>query len=197
MRNKQNQILEEMLKIAPFEGWGDAALRAATASCGLVRHYEKIAFKGGVDEVTTMLHNKIDAETLAQLDNEKLSKMKVRERIFNIIDRRFDIMSEYKPAIRKIVQFLAMPQNICLGTKLLWQMANDVWYAAGDKSTDFNYYTKRTTLMAVYSATLIFWLEDESENHSETSAFLSRRIENIMQFGKFKSVTVPAFLSRS
>jgi len=186
MKKKRDKILMEMLKLVPFEGWVDAALRTATANLGLAEHYEKVAFKNGVRDAVELFHQKIDAETFSKFDKDELLKMKVRERIFQIVDARFSVMDAYKPAIRKTVQFLAMPQNICIGTKMLWKMVDGVWNAAGDDATDFNHYTKRATLMAVYSSTLIFWLEDDSKNHSETSEFLNRRIKNVMQFEKLK-----------
>jgi ubiquinone biosynthesis protein COQ9 len=187
MKKKQHRILGEMLKIIPFDGWSDAALRAATAKCGFAEHYEKVAFKDGVRGVIDLFHRKIDAETFARINKDELAQMKMRERIFHLIYTRFSVMNEYKLAIRKTVQFFAMPQNICTGTKMLWKMADGVWYEAGDQATDFNHYTKRATLIAVYSSTLLFWLEDASANHSETAEFLSRRLKNVMQIGKLKS----------
>jgi ubiquinone biosynthesis protein COQ9 len=62
-----------------------------------------------------------------------------------------------------------------------------MWYAAGDKSTDFNFYTKRATLAGVYSATLLYWLNDRSAGSEATWAFLDRRIDNVMAFEKLKS----------
>ena len=38
-----------------------------------------------------------------------------------------------------------------------------MWRIAGDTSTDFNHYTKRMTLGAVYGSTLLVWLDDQSE----------------------------------
>ena len=186
MQEKQDKILNEMLKLVPFDGWSDSALRTATANCGLAEHYERVAFKGGVTDVIGLFHKKIDAETFSRINQDELGAMKIRDKIYHILDTRFKIMEEYKPVIRKTLQFMAMPQNICAGTKMLWDMADKAWYAAGDKATDFNHYTKRTTLMAIYSSTLLFWLEDESDYHADTRKFLKRRIENVMQFEGLK-----------
>ncbi len=62
-----------------------------------------------------------------------------------------------------------------------------MWRIAGDTSTDFNHYTKRMTLGAVYGSTLLVWLDDASEGLDETAAFLDRRIENVMNFEKLKA----------
>jgi ubiquinone biosynthesis protein COQ9 len=77
--------------------------------------------------------------------------------------------------------------NAALGLKLLYQTVDAMWRAAGDTSTDFNFYTKRAILGGVYSATLLRWFNDTSEDEGETHTFLDARIENVMQFEKFKA----------
>ena len=58
---------------------------------------------------------------------------------------------------------------------------------AGDTATDYNHYTKRMTLSAVYTSTLLVWLDDNSEGWADTAAFLDRRLENVMRFEKWKA----------
>jgi ubiquinone biosynthesis protein COQ9 len=75
-----------------------------------------------------------------------------------------------------------MPQNVARGAQLGWRAADAMWRAAGDTATDYNHYTKRDDRSAgVYAATIAVFLEDESEGHADTRAFLGRRIENIMR----------------
>ncbi|WP_374298103.1 COQ9 family protein, partial [Sphingomonas sp.] len=80
--------------------------------------------------------------------------------------------------------FLAMPLNAALALKLLYRTVDAIWYAAGDNATDFNFYTKRGLLAGVYSATLLYWLNDRSQDCADTWAFLDRRIEEVMQVPK-------------
>ena len=62
-----------------------------------------------------------------------------------------------------------------------------IWQLIGDESEDFNWYSKRTILSAVYASTVLFWLGDDSEGSSETWHFLNRRIEDVMTFEKVKA----------
>ena len=71
--------------------------------------------------------------------------------------------------------------------RLLYKTVDAMWYAAGDTSTDFNFYTKRATLAGVYSSTLLYWLNDRSEGNEATWSFLDRRIEDVMRFEKWKA----------
>jgi ubiquinone biosynthesis protein COQ9 len=68
-----------------------------------------------------------------------------------------------------------------------------MWRAIGDTSTDFNFYTKRGILAAVYSSTLLRWFSDSSIDGAPTEQFLADRIENVMQFEKIKAKAKEAF----
>ena len=96
-------------------------------------------------------------------------------------------MGPAREAVRRALAILAMPQNVPLALRIGWRTADLMWRIAGDTSTDFNHYTKRMTLGAVYGSTLLVWLDDQSEGWSDTAAFLDRRIDDVMQFEKFKA----------
>ena len=57
---------------------------------------------------------------------------------------------------------------------------------AGDTATDWNFYSKRALLAGVYSSTVLFWLNDKSEDFRDTWAFLDRRIADVMKVPKLK-----------
>jgi ubiquinone biosynthesis protein COQ9 len=129
----------------------------------------------------------VDSEMEMRLPPAKLASMKIRERIRALVWTRLEIMGSAREAVRSALSILAMPQNVPLATRIAWRSADVMWRLAGDTSTDFNHYTKRMTLGAVYASTLIAWLDDSSEGWSDTAAFLDRRIENVMQFEKWKA----------
>ena len=59
--------------------------------------------------------------------------------------------------------------------------------AAGDRSTDFNFYTKRGLLAGVYAATTLYWLDDRSPGFEATQAFLDRRLADVMAIPRLGS----------
>ena len=61
-----------------------------------------------------------------------------------------------------------------------------MWRCAGDTSTDYNFYTKRASLSAVYSATLLAFLADDTDDMSKTEAFLDRRLADIAKIPSMK-----------
>jgi ubiquinone biosynthesis protein COQ9 len=118
---------------------------------------------------------------------ERLAGMKIREKIRSLVWKRLEIMAPAREAVRRGVAILAMPQNLPLGLRIGWRTADLMWRIAGDTSTDFNHYTKRMMLGAVYTSTLLAWLDDGSEGWSETAGFLDRRIDDVMQIEKWKA----------
>ena len=128
-----------------------------------------------------------DGEMERLLAKEKLSEMKVRDRIAAAVLTRLEILKAHKDAVRRATAFLMLPMNAALGARLLYRMVDAMWRAVGDTSTDFNFYTKRAILAGVYSTTLMRWFNDASEDGGATRDFLSARIENVMQFEKFKT----------
>jgi len=129
----------------------------------------------------------VDRALEASFTAEQLAAMKIRERIRVLVWRRLEIMGEAREAVRRALAIFAMPQNIPLAVRISWRSADLMWRLAGDTSTDFNHYTKRMTLGAVYGSTLVAWLDDQSEGWAETAAFLDRRIDNVMSFETWKA----------
>ena len=89
--------------------------------------------------------------------------------------------------MRSALAILAMPQNVPLALKTGWRSADLMWRLAGDTATDYNHYSKRLILSAVYTSTLLAWIDDDSEGWSQTAAFLDRRLGDVMRFEKWKA----------
>jgi len=106
--------------------------------------------------------------------------------VASAVRARLEVLGPHKEAARRAAGFLAAPQHAGLAAKLMMRSVDAMWRAAGDKSSDFSYYTKRAMLGAVYAATLAYWFSDASEGHSATWTFLDNRIDNVMQIEKFR-----------
>jgi ubiquinone biosynthesis protein COQ9 len=116
-----------------------------------------------------------------------LGKMKIRERIAAAVKTRLAILRPHKEAARRAAAFLTLPPNAPRAATLLYRTVDLMWRAAGDTSTDFNFYTKRAILAGVYSATLLRWFTDDSKDESATEEFLAHRIDGVMRFEKLKA----------
>ena len=186
-------LLEAMLNHVAFDGWSDKALAVAAEDVGITPEMAELAFPRGAIEVLELHLEEADDRLAEALDALELDKMKIRDRITVAVRTRLKQNAVHREAVKRGLATLMLPQHMALGSKALWRTADVMWRAAGDTSTDHNWYTKRATLSGVYSAVLLYWLSDESEDHCDTWAFLDRRIENVMSIEKTKFQMRKAF----
>jgi ubiquinone biosynthesis protein COQ9 len=171
---------------AVFDGWTWAAVDSAAAQLGLDPVKARLAMPGTRGGLIDCYIEAVDRALEAWAD-QHLAGMKVRDKITALVWQRLQIMAPAREAVRTALAFLAWPQNVPHGARIGWRSADLMWRLAGDSSTDFNHYTKRLTLGAVYGSTMLAWLDDQSEGWIDTRAFLDRRIDDVMQFEKFKA----------
>jgi len=188
---------------AVFDGWSKAAVDSAAVQLGVDPAQARLAMPKTQAGLVDAYIEAVDRELEKRWPPEKLATLKIRERIRTLVWTRIEIMTDAREAVRRALAILAMPQNVPLALRTGWRTADRMWRLAGDTSTDFNHYTKRVTLSAVYGSTLLAWLDDDSEGWSGTSAFLDRRIDNVMSFEKWKAqwrgqehFSLPRFLGR-
>jgi ubiquinone biosynthesis protein COQ9 len=172
---------------AVFDGWTAKAVDSAATQLGIDPVQARLAVPKSPSGMINLYIAEIDRTLETWATPERMAKLKIREKIRALVWRRLEIMGDAREAVRRALAILAMPQNLPLALRISWRTADLMWRIAGDTSTDFNHYTKRMTLGAVYGSTLLVWLDDESEGWSDTSAFLDRRIDNVMAFEKWKA----------
>jgi ubiquinone biosynthesis protein COQ9 len=177
----KNAILEAALTRAASEGFTDAMLGKAAAVAGAAEGLARL-FPQGVPSLLEFYSQSIDVEMEKRLAALDLLAMPVRKRIRTAVLTRLDILKAHKEAARRAAAHLSF--NPPLTAKLIYATVDKMWRAAGDTSTNFNFYTKRAILAGVYSGTLMRWFGGADEH--ETAAFLDARIENVMQYEKLK-----------
>ena len=180
-------VLNAALPHAAFDGFTEMVLQKAGAEAGLEKADVMRLFEDGPISLVEYFSIRTDTELEKRLAAMDLKGMKIRERIATAIKTRLAILKPHKEAARRAAAFLSLPMHAALGAKLVYRTVDAMWRAAGDTSTDFNFYTKRGILAGVYGSTALRWFNDTSEDEAATTAFLAARIENVMQFEKFKA----------
>jgi ubiquinone biosynthesis protein COQ9 len=172
---------------AVFDGWTRSAVDSAAGELGIDPVKARLAMPKSATGLIDVYVQEVDRALEAYFSPERIAGMKIREKIRALIWRRLEVMGPAREAVRRALAILAMPQNIPLALRIGWRTADVMWRIAGDTSTDFNHYSKRMTLGAVYGSTLLAWLDDKSEGLADTAAFLDRRIDDVMKFEKLKA----------
>jgi ubiquinone biosynthesis protein COQ9 len=181
------RLAPKVAENAAFDGWSAKALAATAEQTGTDADIVAYAFDGGSLAMIDAWFASVDAAMLAALPSDTLEAMRVGQRIRALVQKRLAIIAPYREALRRAQAVLAMPQNLPHATRLGWHAADLMWRAAGDTATDLNHYTKRTTLGAIYAATLLHFVNDESDGWADTLAFLDRRLAGIARFEKAKA----------
>jgi len=195
MAPRSDLTLAEMrLALAPaiaaeavFDGWSNTALASAAAAQGIAPEAAQIAFPGGAMDMIAAWIDSVDAAMQARFTRDELVLLPIRQRIRTLVSFRIEAVAAQREALRRALGIMAMPQNVSRALKLGWRSADAMWRLAGDMATDYNHYTKRMTLGALYAATLTVLVDDKSEGLADTYAFLDRRIEGVMRFEKAKA----------
>ena len=172
---------------AAFDGWNEKAVLAAAELAGVDPDLARLAFNDGPVDMIDAWFQAVDEQMAAKYSAEELGAMKIRERIKALVEARLEALEPDREGLRRALAILAAPPHLRKAAKMGWRAADKMWRLAGDTATDYNHYTKRTLLSGVYGSTISVFLDDESDDYSETRAFLDRRIENVMQFEKVKA----------
>jgi len=177
-------LIEAILPNVAFDGWSRPALRAAAPQVGMPVDEALALFPNGAAELVACFSRWADLRMLDRLEITVLEPLRVPERIALAVTTRLEILAPSREAVRRALSVLALPQHAPLGLRLLYGTVDGIWYAAGDLTTDFSFYTKRGTLAAVYAATTLYWLDDSSPDFGDTRAFLDRRLAGVASIGK-------------
>jgi ubiquinone biosynthesis protein COQ9 len=185
------RILEAFPAYAARLGWSDAAFKAACAEVQISEGEAQLACPRGPEDLFEAFADRADQAMLTGLDGLELETMRIRDKVRAAVQLRLEAQAPFKDAARAMTRALARPTRAGLAARLLWRTADRIWRALGDASTDANFYSKRAILSGVLASTYAKWFSDDSVECEPTWSFLGDRVENVMQFEKFKARLKP------
>lgn len=179
------KILEKFIEISPVLGINnDTLLR----SCVLVNALDQqLYFPNGVQSVLEEIEIYV---TQKAIEKTNLNEKSISNRIENLIKNRLLVYSEfknYREFLKKKKCFSYNPKNSLFTLKQVYKISDDLWYAIGDTSTNFSFYTKRMILAKLHNAVISKFVNDYSYQYEDTFNFLHDKINNIVNFSRFKT----------
>lgn len=169
-----DQVLPHVARL----GWSRAALRCA------VGDEADLLFPGGAADLVEAYIDLMDRRMVAAAAL-LAPEPRLPRRVRALIQCRLELARDNKPAVRRAALFLAQPRHAGLAARCTARTVDAIWHAGGDVSADFSWYTKRVILAGVYSSTLLFWMNDATEE-AAALAFLDRRLANVGQITKLR-----------
>jgi ubiquinone biosynthesis protein COQ9 len=182
-------IISAALMHVPFDGWSNDALSAGAVDAGIEPERVSACFPGGPVDAIVAYIAMADADMVSAFEALEDKPEKVHLMIRSLVLIRLEQASAHKEAVRRALTVLALPTNAGQSARTLYRTVDAMWRAAGQQDTDFSFYTKRATLAAVYSATLLAWMADTSSDMEATEAFLDRRLRDV---ARIPQMTGPA-----
>ena len=174
----RDAAIDAVLPVVPGLGWSRAAMRQAVGEQG------DILFPGGGAD---MVEAYIDlADRRMEEAGRSMEETRLSRRVRALLAARFEQAAPHRDAVRRAASLLAQPQHALLAARCTARTVDTVWFAAGDTSSDFSWYTKRALLAGVYSSTLFYWMRADATQEG-TMAFLDRRLANVAQIGRLRA----------
>lgn len=180
---ERDRLIAAMLPDVAFDGWSSHTLRAAARRTGIPVEEAVALFPRGAPDLVAGFSRWADRRMLDRLEGAVLDELRLSARIALALRLRFEAMAAWHEAVRRAAMALAMPFYVPLGLGLLYETVDGIWYAVGDKSTDFSFYTKRASLAGVMTAATLYWFEDRSPGFADSQAFIDRRLADLHRIG--------------
>ena len=178
-------LVKSALQHIPFDGWTMSAVQMAADEEALTDADIDRLLPDGVRSAIEIYGQMADDEMVAEFESLSPQPDKIHLKIRALILIRLEQAAPHKEVVRKTLAYLAKPEQAKLAAELLYKTVDTMWRAAGDNATDASFYTKRATLSAVYSATLLAFLGDDTADMAKTKAFLDRRLSEVAKIPKF------------
>uniref|UniRef100_A0A0B7A0T7 Ubiquinone biosynthesis protein n=1 Tax=Arion vulgaris TaxID=1028688 RepID=A0A0B7A0T7_9EUPU len=188
----RQRILQASIPHVQEYGWTKKAIEAGARDEGLPPVAHGMFPRGGAELVHffNVKSNLELAKTLKlEVENAKSQGVRKLETIPFIRDAlktRLKMIVPYRNTWPQAMAILALPQNLPESFSNLLKLTDDIWFYAEDRSVDFNWYTKRLSLAAVYAATETYMIQDKSPDLQDTWTFLDNRLENVQRFAAAK-----------
>lgn len=182
----KTRLLAAIIPHVPFDGWSQTAFRAAVADVDCDPALAASVCPRGAVDLAIAYHEACDSDMVLRLREADLSSMRFRDRVAAAVRFRLEAVED-KELVRRASTLFTLPMYASDGARLVWRTSSLIWDTLGDTSKDINWYTKRATLAAVYSSTVLYWLGDDSEGHARSWEFLDRRVDDVMRIEKVKA----------
>jgi ubiquinone biosynthesis protein COQ9 len=176
----RDRAVRAMLPLAADEGWTWATLRTGLAASGEDPGLAESHFPDGPAGAAAAWADLADREMeAAAAADPGMAALRTPGKVRRAVELRFAAAAPHKRALRRAVSLLALPWNAGLALRTTARTASAIWYAAGDRSADFSWYTRRASLGAIYAATLAYWLRGDDPGTADAMAFFDRRLADL------------------
>lgn len=186
---QQRTILLNILHLSPFPGWrlDDIFPHLDTK---ISRLELDLLFPHGTESLISEYYLYL-ADLLREKATELPIDLGVTGKVRWMINAHFQHILANAEAERSAIAEIFNPAIALQSPAYIGELMDVIWRAAGDESSDMNYYTKRLSLGAIYIATLVYWFQTNA-NPDEVMTFSDARLENLKALTKCTKTYIPS-----
>lgn len=188
----KDEILAKSLELANDFGWNERMLRHVASDLAVNSQEITRHFPNGCDDLRGYyIESSIEKLSKSTINNEEFSSFRSHEKLRESIIKLLDEQMPHKSAIKRLLASYLLSMNFPAMFRDSFTVINELWYIAGDKSLDWNFYSKRALLTPIFLYTLNYWLyqdiEDSVVANNKLRDIIDKQFSIIMKFGKVKS----------
>lgn len=173
----KDKIVHSALHLAAEQGWQHVTLRDISGHAG-VALTDIYACAEHKDDILVLLGRLIDRRVLENVHYSEDDVTSPRDRIFDILMDRFDILNDYRDGITAILDsFICDPKQMVISMPHLCRSMSWMLEAAGIETSGIKGAVKVTGLTGLYIKTLRVWKDDDSKDLSKVMAALDKTLE--------------------
>ena len=191
-KSHNNYLLKKRLEVLKYakifiseKGLNKNSLENISKRYGLdINEIELLFPEGNIDLIKFTLEqlNKELEEYCKKID---LIRLPVHKRIKKVLLSKISLMNKNKLFYRSIFLNLLIPKKNFSLSNQLYNSVDQIWFIAGDSSTDFNFYTKRLILSGIYSRIILFFFNNN--NQEELENILDESLKRVSKIPEIKS----------
>ncbi len=171
----KDKIVEVSLELAIELGWEHVRLSDIAERADISLSDLRLIIEDKFD-ILAAFGRMIDAKTLNALD-EFSPEMEAREKLFDIMIERFEVLNEYREGLLSILySFQYDPKQVLISSPHLCRSMSWMLEAAGIDTSGMRGALKVAGLSGLYLKVLKSWMKDETPDLSKTMAALDKEL---------------------
>ena len=137
-------------------------------------------------KISSLFFEDLDKRFLTEIKSKINKITKTNEKIFFLLNKRFQVEKKNKDLIKKFFIHLIKDNNSSKVLTYIYSVSDIMWKYANDRSVDFNYYTKRLILSSVYLKILILSFYKDNLTQKDLNEEISKSLEHVKLISQFK-----------
>lgn len=175
---RSGRIIAAALKLGEGQPWQDISVQDIAGEAGASLGDLREEFSSKMD-ILAAFSRAADAAVLKKMAAEADGADTLRDRLFDTVMTRLEVMTPHKPALKRIMADVQC-RNILSETLVRQALASQYWMlnAAGMSAEGAMGAARRAGLLSVYRSVLLVWLDDDDPGLAKTMAVLDRKLRN-------------------